>query len=131
VRFLPPLILLVDDFADGLEMYREYLVFRGYRVVTAQNGQDAIDAALAECPDLILMDIQMPDMSGVEAMRVLRSHAAFARVPIVALTAHAMDNERLAMFAHGFDEVIPKPCLPDELVRIIERPVQVKGAAST
>jgi CheY-like chemotaxis protein len=63
----------------------------------------------------------MANMTGTEAMQVLRSDPAFAYVPIVALTAHALDAERRDALAAGFDEVIPKPCLPDELIVVIDR----------
>jgi CheY-like chemotaxis protein len=111
-------------------MYREYLQHRGYRVATAATGEDAITAALAECPSVILMDVQMPTMSGSEALHILRSHEAFVQVPIVALTAHAMDAQRRYMLLQGFDEVIAKPCLPDDLVTAIERLLHGKRAAT-
>jgi len=114
-------VLLVDDFEDGLEMYREYLTYRGYHVVVARNGEEAIDQARAHRPDVILLDIRMPGMTGTEAMRVLRCDPSIRRVPIIALTAHALDGERLAALAAGFDELISKPCLPDQLVLGIER----------
>jgi two-component system cell cycle response regulator DivK len=120
----PPLILLVDDFPDALEMYKEYLLYRGYRVATAENGFEALAAAATERPDVIMMDVRMPTLSGSEAMRILRSQPLFSSVPIVALTAHAMADERRQMLLDGFDDVIPKPCLPDELVAAIERLLQ-------
>lgn len=115
------MILLVDDFEDALEMYADYLTFRGYRVLKADNGQAAIEAASTEKPALIFMDLRMPYMSGTEALHRLRADPTFSDVPIVALTAHALEDERLSALVAGFDEVIPKPCLPDELVAAIER----------
>ena len=114
-------ILLVDDFEDGLEMYQEYLTYRGHHVVVARNGVQAVDQARRHRPDVILLDIRMPDMTGTEAMRVLRSDGSFERVPIIALTAHALDAERRAALAAGFDAVISKPCLPDELAATVEQ----------
>lgn len=127
---MAPLILLVDDFADALDMYREYLLHRGYRVTTAKDGAEAITAATAECPDLILMDVQMPIMNGFDAMHILRSDKRFASVPIVALTAHAMNDERRQMLVEGFDDVIAKPCLPDDLFGAIERLLQFKRSTN-
>jgi CheY-like chemotaxis protein len=115
------LILLVDDFEDALEMYADYLTFKGYRVLKADNGHAAIEAASTEKPALIFMDLRMPYMSGTEALHRLRADPTFSDVPIVALTAHALEDERLSALVAGFDEVIPKPCLPDELVAAIER----------
>jgi CheY-like chemotaxis protein len=114
-------ILLVDDFEDGLDMYREYLEYRGYTVVVARNGREAIHQARTQNPDAILLDIRMPVMTGIDAVRVLRGDPAFRHVPIVALTAHALEDERVAALAEGFDEVIAKPCLPNELVFCLER----------
>jgi len=125
------LILLVDDFPDGLEMYREYLAFHGYRVVTAKNGEEAVAATAVECPDLILMDVQMPVMDGIDALRILRCQEAFALVPIVALTAYALENERRHMLLQGFDEVISKPCLPDDLVAAVERLLQANRTSAS
>ena len=116
----PHSILLVDDFEDGLEMYHEYLTFRGHRVHVARDGVEAVDQARLHRPDLILLDLRMPKMTGTEVMRVLRSDSSFERVPILALTAHALDVERRAALLAGFDAVIAKPCLPDELAAVVE-----------
>src|ERR1700752_455822 len=114
-------ILLVDDFEDGLDLYQEYLTYRGYRVIVARNGEEAVAQARAHLPDLIMMDLRMPRMTGGDAVRILRNDPSFGRVPIIALTAHAMEDERVAALAAGFDEVIAKPCLPDQLVLAVER----------
>jgi CheY-like chemotaxis protein len=114
-------ILLVDDFEDGLDMYREYLEYRGYNVVVARNGREAILQARTQNPDAILLDIRMPVMTGIDAVRVLRADPSLRHVPIVALTAHALEDERIAALAEGFDDVVAKPCLPDELVFCLER----------
>ena len=114
-------ILLVDDFEDGLDLYHEYLTYRGYRVIVARNGEEAIAQARAHRPDLILMDIRMPVMTGADATRILRSDPSLGCIPIVALTAHAMEDERAEAVAAGFDELIAKPCLPDQLVLAVER----------
>jgi CheY-like chemotaxis protein len=114
-------ILLVDDYEDGLDMYREYLTYRGYRVVLARNGEEAIAQARAHRPDAILLDIRMAGMTGTDAMRVLRADSTFQHTPIVALTAHALDAERKETLAAGFDDLISKPCLPEQLVHAVER----------
>jgi two-component system cell cycle response regulator DivK len=114
-------ILLVDDFEDGLEMYQEYLIYRGFQVAVARGGEEAVTKARSHRPDVILLDLRMPGMTGTEAMRILRADSSFANTPIIALTAHAMDEERRAALGAGFDEVIAKPCLPDALVTTLER----------
>lgn len=116
---MKPLILLVDDFEDARHIYGSYLEFRGLRVICAEGGREAIDYAREHRPDVILMDLRMPEVSGVDAMRALRSDPSFTNVPIVALTAHALDAERKEALQAGFDGVISKPCLPDELFRAI------------
>ena len=116
----PALILLVDDFDDAREMYAEYLAFRGYRVITAASGAEALEVAhRPERPTLILMDLRMLGMDGTEAMQSLRSDPRFTSVPIIAFTAHALREEHDAAMRHGFDAVIAKPCLPDELITLI------------
>jgi two-component system, cell cycle response regulator DivK len=117
----PPLVLLVDDFVDALEIYHQYLTFRGYRVVVARSGLEALATARGgECPALILLDVRMSGMTGTEVMQTLRSDAAFAAVPIVAFTAHALQNEEDQMLLAGFDAVIAKPCLPEDLASHID-----------
>ena len=112
-------ILIVDDYEDGRELYAEYLAFSGFRVRTAASGEEAIAAILAECPTLVLMDIGMQGMTGTEAMRQLRDTHACDGTPIVALTAFAMESEVTQFLAAGFDAVIPKPCLPDDLLTFV------------
>jgi two-component system, cell cycle response regulator DivK len=116
-----PLVLIVDDFDDALDIYEQYLTFKGYRVVTARSGAEAIDLARTLRPSLIFMDLRMAAMTGTEAMHVLRQDVAFSSVPIVAFTAHALDEEKVIALAAGFDEVIPKPCLPDDLMAAVDR----------
>ena len=102
-------------------MYQEYLTYRGYHVVVARNGEEAIVQARVHRPDVILLDIRMPGMTGTDALRVLRSDPSFQHIPIVALTAHALDGERVAALSAGFDDLIPKPCLPDQLANAVDR----------
>ena len=114
-------ILLVDDFEDGLEMYEEYLTYRGFRVVVARNGEEAVAQARVHRPGVILLDLRMPGMTGTEAMRLLRADPSFVNTLIIAFTAQALDNERGLALGAGFDAVIAKPCLPDTLVADVER----------
>src|SRR5258707_1910383 len=115
------LILIVDDYEDAVVMYEDFLTFKGFRVITAKNGAEALALAQAHKPQLILMDIEMPRMSGTEAMIALRADPAFDQVPIIAFTAHALEFEQRAARSAGFDDVIAKPCLLDELLVAIER----------
>jgi CheY-like chemotaxis protein len=115
------LVLLVDDYEDALDIYRAYLAHRGYQVLVARNGREAVDMARAHRPDLILLDLRMPVLSGIQVVQILRADAAFRDCPIVALTAHALHSERAEAMRAGFNEVIVKPCLPDELASAVDR----------
>ena len=115
-----PLILLAEDYEDAQDIYSTYLRLHGYRVALAVNGHEAITLAHAETPAMMLLDIRMPGMTGTEVMQILRTDAKFAAVPMIAFTAHALEDEHAAALAAGFDQVISKPCLPDELVRSIQ-----------
>ncbi len=87
----------------------------------ARDGEEAVRLAQCEHPAVILMDLKMPVMTGVEALRILRNDEAFTETPIVAFTAHALDAERADAIRAGFDEVISKPCLPEDLMAAVER----------
>jgi CheY-like chemotaxis protein len=101
-------------------MYEEFLTFSGYRIITASSGPEALALARGpERPALILMDLSMVGMTGKETLQSLRRDPTFADVPIVAFTAHALDGERRNALLDGFDAVIAKPCLPDELIALI------------
>jgi CheY-like chemotaxis protein len=98
-----------------------FLRFKGYRVVTATDGPSAIEIAISQRPALILMDLQMGGMTGTQAMQVLRADVGFDTVPIIAFTAHALEEQRVAALNAGFDEVLSKPCLPDVLASVVDR----------
>jgi two-component system cell cycle response regulator DivK len=116
-----PVILIVDDFADALEMYQEYLTFEGYEIAVARGGREAFRIAKANRPALILMDLRMPGMTGGEALKMFRSDPCLCDVPVVAFTAHALEDEKQRALLDGFDEVISKPCLPNDLRAAIDR----------
>jgi CheY-like chemotaxis protein len=118
---LTPLILVVEDFEDAREMYRDYLEFSGFRVETACDGREAIDKARALNPDLILMDLSLPGLDGWEATRLLKADPATRHLLIVALSAHALAAEGDRARAAGCDGFIAKPCLPPDLVAEITR----------
>jgi two-component system, cell cycle response regulator DivK len=122
---LAPLILLVEDYADAREMYRDYLEFSGFRVETACDGRDAIQKARTVDPDLILMDLSLPGIDGWEATRILKADGATAHLTIVALSAHALPPEGQRAAAAGCDGFIAKPCLPPELVAQIAKYLDV------
>jgi two-component system, cell cycle response regulator DivK len=113
------LVLLVDDSSDAREMYGEYLRFAGFRVVTADNGVEALAAAQAEWPAVILMDLAMPRMDGWECIRRLRADPLTAEIPIVALSAYAFGEEPERAREAGADMCLSKPCLPPQVARVV------------
>ena len=102
-----PTILLAEDHLDRREAMRALLEAHGYRVVEAANGREAVERALEERPDLVLMDIMMPEMDGFEATRVLRSQELTRGVPIIAVTA--MDGAQRLSLQAGANDFIAKP----------------------
>ena len=111
-----PLILLAEDFEDARELYRDYLEFSGFNVLTANNGREAIEQAVTVQPDIILMDASMPVLDGWQATRELKANPKTKHIPILALTAHAFDDARREAKDVGCDGFVTKPCLPDDLV---------------
>lgn len=116
-----PRVLLVDDYPDAREMYSEYLQFSGFDVVEAANGMEALQRAVDEAPDIILMDLSLPVMDGWEATRRLKADARTAEIPVVALTGHALAGISEGAKQAGCDAFVTKPCLPEDLVREIRR----------
>ena len=102
-------ILVVDDFVDGRELLSEYLEFRGFSVVAAKSGREAIALAPQIRPSAVLMDLGMPDVDGWEATRRLRQNPDTRDVMIIAVTAHALNREVQAALDAGCDAVVAKP----------------------
>ena len=116
-----PLVLVVDDFADNREMYSEYLSFSGYEVIEARNGKEAVDAAQQRQPDIIIMDLSLPVMDGWEATRRLKADDRTRRIPVVALTGHALAGHAEGARDAGCDAFVTKPCIPADLEAEIRR----------
>lgn len=112
-------ILIVDDFDDTRLLLRTWLQKKGFRVVEAENGYRAIVAAESARPDLIIMDVEMPELDGLEATRRIRKLSGFAEVPIVAVSAYGADQYRDQALAAGCNEYVSTPFEPDELERLI------------
>ena len=102
-------VLVVEDNAINLELVRDVLEAEGYAVLTATNGIEALDLIRAEAPDLVLMDLQLPGIDGLEVTRRVRADPAIRAVPIIALTAHAMLGDNESVVAAGCDGYISKP----------------------
>jgi len=115
-----PVILIADDSADNIAVFSTYLRVKGYAVHGVQNGADVLEQARELRPDVILMDIQMPEIDGLEATRRIRADAALASIPIIALTAFAMAGDRDRCLAAGMSAYLSKPISLPQLVTAIQ-----------
>jgi two-component system cell cycle response regulator DivK len=104
-----PDVLIVEDNPRNLKLARDILNHAGYRTLEAETAEDGLALARAELPRLVLMDVQLPGMDGVEALRRLRGDAATAGLRVVALTAFAMKDDRERFLVAGFDGYLEKP----------------------
>jgi CheY-like chemotaxis protein len=111
-------ILLVEDNEMNRDMLSRRLTRNGFEIILAVNGQEGVDLALAQAPDLILMDMSLPVLDGWEATRRLKANTATAKIPVIALTAHAMIQDKEKAMAAGCDEFDTKPV---ELPRLLEK----------
>ena len=105
----PGRILVVEDNPKNLKLVRDVLQFSGYEVIEATSGEDGVRLAASEHPDLILMDLQLPGIDGAEALRRIRASEQTRAVPVVAVTAFAMDHDRQNAFDSGFTGYVEKP----------------------
>jgi len=114
-------VLLAEDNEDNRIVYSTILQHFGYRVMEALNGEEGIAKARTEQPDLILMDISIPVIDGWEATQVLKRDPKTRRIPIIALTAHALASDREKAMEVGCDSYLAKPCEPKTVVSEVER----------
>ena len=115
------LFLVVEDFEDSRFMLRQLLELAGYRVVEATDGEEAIKLAVAEHPELILMDLSLPKLDGLTATRRIRQQDGLAQVPIVAVSAHDSIGTRREALAAGCDEYVTKPIDFDQLSTLLNK----------
>ena len=116
----PATILIAEDSVDTMQIFASYLTSKGYRIILAENGKEAVAGAKKGSPDLILMDIQMPEMNGLEAIRRIRADEAMKNSPIIALTASAMPEDRQRCLNAGADAYLSTPVKLQELSEKIE-----------
>ena len=125
------LILLVEDNDKNRKLVRDVLTVKGYRLLEAETGEDGVRLAQAHHPALILMDIQLPGISGIEALRQLRGDADTGGIPVIAVTASAMTHDRQTIMAAGFDAYQSKPISVRpfiDLVReVLDRPAGARS----
>jgi len=115
----PRTILVVDDFDDTRLLLRTWLKRKGFRVIEAENGKQAVAATQAQKPDFIIMDVEMPELDGLAATRQIRAMKQFERVPIVAVSAYGADQYRAQALEAGCDEYVSTPFDPDALEKLI------------
>jgi two-component system cell cycle response regulator DivK len=114
-------VLHVEDNPDNRMLIRDLLQFRGYRVVEVSDGAQALSTAEREQPDIILMDVQLPGVSGLELARRIKARSDLRHIPIVAVTSFALSGDDKRAFAAGCDAYVAKPYEPRELVKLIQR----------
>jgi two-component system cell cycle response regulator DivK len=116
-------ILVVEDNERNLKLLRDVLEYAGYDVRAARTAEAAITLAVSEPPDLVLMDLQLPGIDGMEALRRLRESPRTAHIPVVAVTAQAMKQDRERALQAGFDAYVEKPisvrAFPDQIQRFL------------
>jgi CheY-like chemotaxis protein len=114
-------VLIADDYPDALDVWEVYLRASGFEVLTAADGTSALSSASQNKPDIVVMDLEMPGMSGYEVARALRAADATRDIPLIASTGHSHSAQLEEARRSGFDVIIVKPCEPDALVLEIRR----------
>jgi CheY-like chemotaxis protein len=122
-------ILLVEDFDDTRLMMKMWLIKNGYRVVEAETGEEAINAAQRELPDLIIMDMMMPGMNGLDATQRIREYQDLRRTPIVAVSAYGADEYRPLAIGAGCNEYVSTPFEPSALAELIRSLIAQKESS--
>ena len=112
-------ILVVEDNPQNMRLFEMILSDRGYTLLKAVDGEEALDVAVREPPDLVIMDIQLPGMNGLEVTKKLRENSAFSRIPIIAITASAMKGDKEAAIGAGCSAYLSKPFNIRELTGMI------------
>jgi two-component system cell cycle response regulator DivK len=120
------LVLIIEDNDKNLKLVRDVLQVKGYATIEAGNAEDGLVLARERKPDLVLMDIQLPGMNGIEALAVLRADPGTSAIPVVAVTASVMAQDRNKITEAGFDAYVGKPInlkeFLDTVVRVLENP---------
>ena len=114
-------VLVVEDNERNMKLFRDVLAAGGYRALEATTGAQAVELAKRHIPAIVLMDVRLPDLDGVEVLRRIRTDARTASLPVVAVTAQAMDGDRERFLRAGFDGYLPKPVDVAELLGVVGR----------
>ena len=119
-------VLIVEDNEKNMKLARDVLQAKGYKTLEAVTGEEGVTLAKQHVPDLVLMDIQLPGINGIEALKQIRADAKTAKVPVVALTASVTPTDRSAINAAGFDAFLSKPINLKEFIDTVKRLVEGK-----
>ena len=119
-----PTVLIVEDNEKNMKLARDVLQAKGYATLEATTGEDGVRLAREKAPDLVLMDIQLPGINGIEAFRQIRAEPASAHIPVAALTASVTPTDRSAVNAAGFDAFLSKPINLKEFLETVKRLVE-------
>lgn len=117
---MAPTILIAEDYDDNRELLRLLLAGANYEVREARNGQECLDSACENPPDLIMVDLSMPELDGWEVFKALKANSSTAHIPCVAVTAHT-DRDRIRALESGFTDFVGKPFKTEELLLTVER----------
>lgn len=114
-------VLIVEDNDKNMKLVRDVLQFKGYQTLEATSGREGVRMAIELLPDLVLMDIQLPDMDGVSALAEIRAHPHGQKIPVFAVTASVMPHDQQRIEASGFDAFISKPISVKSFVETVGR----------
>ena len=114
-------VLIIEDNEKNMKLARDVLQAKGYQTLEAVTGEAGVKLAREKAPDLVLMDIQLPGINGIEAFKQIRAEAKTARVPVVALTASVTPTDRSAITSAGFDAFVSKPINLKEFLETVKR----------
>jgi len=121
------LILIVEDNPKNLKLVRDMLQVKGYRTIEAGTGEEGVQLAREQSPSLVLMDIQLPGISGIEALGQLRADPTTHAIPVIAITASVMPQDRQKVMAGGFDGLQGKPISVRELLETVRQVLEKSG----
>ena len=114
-------ILIVEDNEKNMKLVRDVLQFKGYETIEATTGTDGVRLAKERKPDVILMDIQLPDIDGITALAQIREAAETQRIPVIAVSASVMPDEQQRIVASGFDAYVTKPINVKDFLGVVEK----------
>lgn len=115
------LILIVEDNEKNMKLVRDVLQFKGYETIEAVTGTDGVRLAKERKPDVVLMDIQLPDIDGITALGQIRADAGTQKIPVIAVSASVMPDDQQRIVASGFDAYVTKPINVKEFLAIVEK----------